>query len=108
MYQFTMILMLFGLVFTVLMLLSPTRKLIFTMLSLITWFVLAALVTHVAIPYQLVVENAVVTGIHYTDSAAHLSVLFLSLGLFSFTWAAILIAETLTHKKLVSEEKEEE
>ena len=109
MYQFTIVLMVFGLVFTVLMLLSPKRKLIFAMLSLIIWFTLAALVVHVAIPYQ--VENSlsgtVIEGVQYTDSAAPFSWLFYGLGMFSFVWVAICIVEKLTGRKLLDEEEEQ-
>ena len=110
MYALTAVLMFFWLTFTILMILSPKHRLVFAMLSIISSMVLAVVTTSIDVPYEFLFENAidnsirVVTGTHSVESARYMSPFFFGMMWFAFAWAAIIIAERLTGKKMITGE----
>ena len=75
-----------GLLFTLLALLSPIRKIIFSLLSVIIWFPMAAIVA---------TETGGIRGFW---------VLFFGLAWLMFAWTAVLVTERITGRSLVGEE----
>lgn len=76
-----------GIIFTLLALLSPIRKIIFSVLSVIIWLPVSVLVA---------AEETAVKGFW---------ILFFGLAMLMFMWTAVLIMERLTGRLLIDKEK---
>ena len=79
----------FGFVFTILALISPIRKIIFSVLSMIFWFPLSAAVAA-------------------DPTSSHFWVVLFGLGMFMFAWTFILIVEKITGRAMISGGEAEE
>jgi len=91
----------FAFVSTVLMLVSDREQPVFGLFAMILWFISAAAIIQVDVPYSHLYENAadntyqVVTGTQAVTSAAPLSTLFTGLGFICLGYTIIIILKML-------------
>lgn len=85
----TYFIMTMGILFTLLALLSPIRKIIFSILSVIIWFPVSVMVAS---------ETTAVKGFW---------ILFFGLAMLMFVFTVVSIVETITGKQILGEKKEE-
>lgn len=90
-----MLIAMFGMIFTLLMILSNREQPIFGILASVIWFISSATVLVVDVPYSHLYGNAdnytVVGGTHAITAAAPLRFLFIGLGFICLAYTIMLV-----------------